>query len=966
MRLTHRAFPFVTLALLLPAGPLAAAGPRPLIVVEATYPGANAEVVADTVAAPIEKEVNGVEKLRHMVSRSSDDGRYTLLLDFEPGTDLTFAQVLVQNRVNIAEVKLPEAVKRIGVTTRKRSAAPLLFVTLYSPNSRHDTLYLGIYASTHLKDELARIAGVGEVVPIGGQGAGLRVWLDPEKLAARGLTASDVTRAIRQHNMPPAAGQVGKPAGDGAFELTIRLGRLSGPEEIGDIVLRSDAGRTVRIKDVARVEMGGEPSPGFASLDGKPAVTLALYAIPQTRPRDLGAAVRTRMERLKKAFPDGLDYSLAFDLTEGSGPKAPGYLLVEPTLPAGASAERTRKVVERCGAILREESRVQHVLALSDNPFARFRDGPCVVAQLAPDTKPADRERLALAIRAQLKEATVRLRDAAEAGGYPIDFAVRGPDPKLVRDLAGTLVERLEATGKLTDVAAGRAAVRQPRVFVDIDRTKTKAIGVPLTDVSDTLNAYFGAADFGELTRAGGGKVRVQFDGRNRVEDLKRLSVRNSDGKMVPLSTVATIREVDGPTAIDRLDLEPMVDVSANPARGLSLAEARWLCEKLAEKELPRVYSLVWLQDVPPAKAIPGGLKAEAPDAPPPEVTVVRPSAREVTDYEEFTGRLQAAASVDLRARVSGYLTKVAFKEGSDVKKGDLLFEIDARPYQADVDRADAALNLAEARKKRTDADFARAKALLERQAVSREEFDKIAAERDEAAAALAAAKADREVVRLRLSFTKVTAPIDGRIGRTLVDPGNLVKADDTSLGTIFSMDPIYAYFDLDERTLLRLTRLAREGKFKGLREGEVPADMGLADENGFPRRGTVNFVDNRVDPDTGTVRARAVFANRDGALVPGLFARVRLAIGNPHKALLVPEEAIRTDQEQKVVYVVNDKDQVVSRHVVVGTAHDGLRVIAEGLKPEDRVITGGGRRVRPGMTVKPVVAEPQRDRGDK
>jgi RND family efflux transporter MFP subunit len=952
MNLTQRAVPITILALFLPAaGPTYA---RPLIVVEAVYPGASAAVVADMVAAPIEQEVNGVEKLRHMVSRSTDDGRYTLLLDFEPGTDLTLTQVLVQNRVNVAEPKLPEAVRRTGIKTRKRSATPLLFVTLYSPNGRYDTLYLGSYASIRLKDELTRLAGVGEVVLLGGRGMALNVWLDADKLAARGLTAGDVLRAVAEQ------GTRGTVKG--------RDDRAK-PGDLADTILKvAPGGAVIYLRDVAAVGFAGDPAPGFASLDGKPAVTLAVYAIPQTRPRDLSAAVRARMERLKMAFPADLDYSLAFDLTEGAGAKAPGYLLVEPVLPAGASVERTREVVERCGTILRKEPGVQHVLALSDNPFARFRDGPCVVAQFAADTKPAERERLARAVRGRLDkiaEATFRLGDAAEAGGYPIDFAVRGPDPKLVRELAKGLVERLEAAGKVTDVAAGRGAVRQPRLFVDIDRTKTKAMGVSFTDISDTLQTYLGAADVGELTRAGGsGKVRVQFEGRTGVEGLKKLNVRNSDGKMVPLGALATIREVDGPTAIDRLDLEPMVDVSASPARGLSLAEARWLCEKLAEQELPREYGLVWLQEVPPAKAIPGGVKAEAPDAPPPEVTVSRPTAREVTDYEEFTGRLQAVATVDLRARVSGYLTKVSFKEGSDVKKGDLLFEIDPRPYQADVDRADAALTLAEARRKRATAEYERARALVDKGAISREELDKIKADVDEATAAMAVAKADREVARLKLSFTKVTAPIDGRIGRTSVDPGNLVKADDTNLGAIVSVDPVYAYFDLDERTLLRLTRLAREGKVKGLRDGEVSADMGLADENGFPHRGTVNFVDNRVDPDTGTVRARAVFANRDGALVPGLFARVRLAVGNPRKALLVPEEAIRTDQEQKVVYVVNEQDKVVSRRVVVGAAHDGLRVIEEGLKPDERVITAGGRRARPGMTVKPVMAEPpERDR---
>jgi RND family efflux transporter MFP subunit len=265
------------------------------------------------------------------------------------------------------------------------------------------------------------------------------------------------------------------------------------------------------------------------------------------------------------------------------------------------------------------------------------------------------------------------------------------------------------------------------------------------------------------------------------------------------------------------------------------------------------------------------------PADPPPAVKAAQPAARETAGHADFAGRTESAVTVEVRARVTGYLDRVSFKEGDEVKKGDVLFEIDPRPYQAELARADAGLAAAEVRVKRAEADLKRAKALLDRSAISREEYDKLAGDVEEAKALVAVARATREVASLNLSFTKVAAPVAGRVGRRSVDPGNIVKADDTILTTIVGKGPMYVYFDVDERTYLNLRRAMRDGKIKAAKEEELPVAVGLANEGDFPHRGKIDFVDNRVDPNKGTIRMRAVLPNTDGLLVPGLFARVRL-----------------------------------------------------------------------------------------
>jgi RND family efflux transporter MFP subunit len=350
---------------------------------------------------------------------------------------------------------------------------------------------------------------------------------------------------------------------------------------------------------------------------------------------------------------------------------------------------------------------------------------------------------------------------------------------------------------------------------------------------------------------------------------------------------------------------------------------------------------------------------AEAPAAAPPPVSVSYPVEREVTDYADFTARTAAVDSVELRARVSGYLVKVNFKEGALVEKGDLLFEIDPRTYQAVLQNTQGSLASVEAHVKRLEADLARAQRMYSTLAINREEFDRIAGDYREAVASRKAAQAAVERARLDLDFTRVSAPVSGRVSNYRVTVGNLVQAGDltggTLLTTIVSVDPMYAYFDVDERTVLRVKQLVREGKLGTPDHAEIPVWLGLANEDGlFPHRGTVNFVDNQVNARTGTLKVRGVFPNKDEVLSPGYFARVRVPVSAPHQALLITERALDTDQGQKIVYVVDNDNKVTSRPVRLGSLHDGLREITDGLKPEDRLIVVGLQQVRPGMTVEP------------
>lgn len=333
----------------------------------------------------------------------------------------------------------------------------------------------------------------------------------------------------------------------------------------------------------------------------------------------------------------------------------------------------------------------------------------------------------------------------------------------------------------------------------------------------------------------------------------------------------------------------------------------------------------------------------------PVEVIVTTPIADEVTDYEDFTGRLDAFRTVEIRPHVSGYVQQAPFKEGDLVKQGDLLFEIDPRPFQMDLNLAEANLQQSEADLRLQDKLLKRGRELRASNSIGAEELDQIVGTWEKSTATVGAMRAARDRAKLYLDYTRVIAPLSGRVSRRSVDPGNLVNADQTLLTTVVADDQIYAYFDVDERTYLNLVGAAHgqaeQSWFFGL---QYPVLVRLANEEEFHRPGRVDFVDNRLNGNSGTVRMRAILPNPDRILKSGLFVRVRLPIGKPYQAVLVPDEAVQSDQGRKIVYVVNAQNVVEYRMVELGQAIHDLRVIKKGLTGGERIIVSGMQRVRP------------------
>ena len=344
----------------------------------------------------------------------------------------------------------------------------------------------------------------------------------------------------------------------------------------------------------------------------------------------------------------------------------------------------------------------------------------------------------------------------------------------------------------------------------------------------------------------------------------------------------------------------------------------------------------------------------------PPSVTIAQPTKRTVTDWDEFTGRFEAVEEVQVRARVGGFVTSVEFRDGAFVKTGDLLYVIDARPFEAVAEQADGQLADARAKAELARRELDRALTLNQTQAVS----DSIVDQRRQALQAAKAAQLQAEgalkAAQLNIEFTHVAAPIGGRVSRHLVSAGNLVQGSEggsTLLTSIVSLDPIYVYFDMDEATYIKNNRLYFEGKRPSSRENPNPVQVALTGETKPSHDGKMDFVDNRLDVATATLRGRAVIPNKDFSILPGQFGRVRLIGSAPYEALLVPDTAIATDQSRKIVFVVKDDDTVEAKAVTLGPLDEGLRVIREGLKPEDRVIVDGLQRARVGAKVSPHAA---------
>jgi membrane fusion protein, multidrug efflux system len=350
-----------------------------------------------------------------------------------------------------------------------------------------------------------------------------------------------------------------------------------------------------------------------------------------------------------------------------------------------------------------------------------------------------------------------------------------------------------------------------------------------------------------------------------------------------------------------------------------------------------------------------GGPPEGGMQMPPTAVNVAQVVSKSVTEWDEFNGRFAATDSVEIRPRVSGYITRIAFKEGAEVSKGDVLIEIDDREYKAALARVQADLNRAQTRVKLAERDLERGRKLVAAKAMSGEEWDQKSAEVEQAKADVVAARAAVDQARLNMDFTKVTAPISGRVGAAMITEGNLVDPS-AMLTTLVSLDPIYVWFEGDERTFLRYQGQARDGGRSSARDGGNPVRVGLTNEEGYPHEGVLDFVDNQLNPSTGTIRVRAKLDNAERRFTPGLFARVQLVGSAVHPALLIHDQAVLTDQDRKYVYVVGEGNTAQRKDVVLGSSVDGLRIVTSGLDASDRVVVNGTKKIFfPGAPLQPI-----------
>jgi len=365
-----------------------------------------------------------------------------------------------------------------------------------------------------------------------------------------------------------------------------------------------------------------------------------------------------------------------------------------------------------------------------------------------------------------------------------------------------------------------------------------------------------------------------------------------------------------------------------------------------------------------PARGLPAVLFAlltacggggEPQQFPPPDVSVATVVRKPVTEWDEFTGRVEAVDTVEIRPRVEGHLEGVHFREGGLVREGDLLFTIDDREYRAEAEASRAAMAGAKAESELAAQELRRAEELVGQKLIAERDLDAARARKQQAEAALLSSQARSRKAELDLGFTRITSPIDGRAGAALVKPGNLVAPGETLLTTVVSIDPVYVVFDGDEGAYLRYQQMARSGERESSRDARNPVLVGLADEDGYPHRGEMDFVDNQVNPETGTIRGRAVVPNPDGVFTPGLFARVRLLGASQGEAMLVHEQAVLTDQDRRYVYIVEEGNTAQRRDVVLGAHVEGLRLVESGLEPGDRVVVNGVRKIFfPGQPVNP------------
>jgi multidrug efflux pump subunit AcrB len=571
----------------------------PGTLVQAAYPGASAQVVSETVRAPIEEQVRGVNKVRYLRSRCTSDGRYALNVIFSPGVDPDLSQVLIQNRVALALPAIPSVVQIEGITVRRGTSGVVLFVNLFSPDGRFDREYLGRYASIQVRDELSRLGGVSEVALLGNSDVTVRVRLDPLKLAAHNMSSADVARVFREEK----------------FE------RDRSPDKLQDLAVKAgEKGQVVRLRDVASIDLGVSQSRSEAYLDGKPAASLVIYLDERAKAKEARTTIREKLAELRKRLPAGLDLDVTFDFTANletpKAPAAPEYLLVDLDL-ADAVAERTSQPLSRCETLLRQLPEVKHVLAFSENPFDLFGSHPCLALQLSSvDQRKSSREEIIRTIRTRLgtvEKVTARVRDLSAPGcfprcGYPLDVALHGPKADQVKKWAGRLAERLRQNNKLTDVWVNADSTTRPERTVDINRDNAIALGVAVEDIYSAIELFSDSVPVTSFERFGlFWGVELQIQGLSGTRDLGNVQVRNKLGQMVPLASLVKVREVELPLALDFLDSRPMLEITANPASDVSAEAGQKLIATLADEvrkelRLPAEYRLTWLQDLPKGK----------------------------------------------------------------------------------------------------------------------------------------------------------------------------------------------------------------------------------------------------------------------------------------------------------------------------------------------------------------------------
>ncbi|OWK45427.1 RND efflux system, inner membrane transporter CmeB [Fimbriiglobus ruber] len=548
--------------------------PDDVIRVTASYPGANARVVADTVAAPIEQQVNGVKDVTGLESESRADGSYTLTVRFTPRTDLDMALVLVQNRVALANPILPEAVRQSGVTVCKAPDGPPAFwVAVTSPGGRYDERYLANYARINLVDEFARLRGATNARTVGAGEGKIRMWLDPEKLAAGAMTAADVIRLIEEQNIKVSTGRAqDKPL---EFALLAR-GRFVDPDRLRDVILRATPnGEVIRLRDVARFEVGiGDGT--FATVDGSPA---ALVAVTAWRGITTAAEVGKVVDQLAKRAPEDVRMEVVADVP------ADDSLVVNVRLPESASRERVQGTVAKISKAVRALTGVQRCTAFGDD---REPNAATIFVKRSGEKRPAVAD-----IRKALRDVPDIVCRVREAGREPLRFALCDAGDQGAKALwkaASAVVERMTADTAVVDVVLVGSTSR-PEVRYTIDQTKLKVFDVSLSDVSNTLRVAVGVSELKGATEIDR-TVVIQVPSRPGAtrDDLSGFKVRNKQGQMVPLSAVTTVQDVEAESVVVRVNLHPAVILTTNPGEGVSPKEAIARCQKLIEEALPKGY----------------------------------------------------------------------------------------------------------------------------------------------------------------------------------------------------------------------------------------------------------------------------------------------------------------------------------------------------------------------------------------